>query len=93
MPAFSLTVVVLYASLSPDRKATLLALERALTSPFIQAFWLENDFIVFVIATYQYYIYLLMYDVTVDVYSSRSMWCESCALWARNTAHPLSVAT
>ncbi len=37
--------------LSPDRKAAFLALDRALTSPFIQTFWLGNDFSVFVIIT------------------------------------------
>ncbi len=45
--------------------------DRALMSPFILAFWLGNDFIVFVITTLS--AHLLMYDVTDDVYSSRMM--------------------
>ncbi len=64
--------MVLYASLSPDRKATFLTLDRALTSPFIQVFWFGNDCIVFMVTTSS--THLLIYDVTDDVYSSIHMW-------------------
>ena len=49
-----------------------LALDRAVTRPFIQAFWLGNDFTVFVFTTSS--THLLTYDVTDEVYSSGSMW-------------------
>ena len=61
LSAFSLAMAVIYAALSPERKADFLALDRALTSAVIQTFWLGNDLPVFMITLSSKHLLIKMY--------------------------------